>query len=412
MTGRWTGQRDELHRQDRQTGQTGGVTIAAQAVAVTYVAQVPSCLCVVLEMVSRLQHFQVLCRVLFLGIITITSVKVASSLRWYGRPPPEKQLVERAQTEPADHRTTCIEMHGPLDGRNVTILYDGATFCAKGVVQDRSGNLALVEQAILDVETDRRIAVGSSVPFDPAKHPFTQLYHASSGTKPKIVHQIWIQGDPCANAHPHQCANKQKWEAWCTRHNYTYKLWSLEKMKATWSEFDHVPAANGSYGAQRAFLADVMRVCILFKEGGLYVDMDLAPADVETDYLTLEIMSHPLPCVTPEWQWPPAYHLLALDGANMFRHFPSYSLQNNWMAYMPNDPNVEVMCRYQKYFLTSGQIGRGDDALSLLIRGQFLHSLVLSMRRSDFRMVSNMRTNAGGDHAPNAFSWTPPEAEP
>ncbi len=50
-----------------------------------------------LAMINRLQQF------LFLGIITVTGVKVASSLRWYGHPGHhQKQAVASTNSEPAD----------------------------------------------------------------------------------------------------------------------------------------------------------------------------------------------------------------------------------------------------------------------------------------------------------------------
>lgn len=90
---------------------------------------------------------------------------------------------------------------------------------------------------------------------------------------PKIIHQIWL-GSPLPEVY------KKLQESWIKNHpDWEYKLWTdkdIEKLKLVNKE---IYEATQNYGAK----SDIARYEILYRFGGLYVDMDfecLQPFDI------------------------------------------------------------------------------------------------------------------------------------
>jgi hypothetical protein len=85
---------------------------------------------------------------------------------------------------------------------------------------------------------------------------------------PKVLHQIWLQG---ADA---MCPEAARWTMQarrvCQTFGWTYRLWSDMDLWEAFSAYrEHRGLANTF-----AHMSDLGRYCILYAEGGLYVDVD------------------------------------------------------------------------------------------------------------------------------------------
>ena len=81
---------------------------------------------------------------------------------------------------------------------------------------------------------------------------------------PKIIHQIWIGPRPF----PEKYKAWQK--TWQSLPGWTYKLWTDEEVESFPLINKELYLQEKNYGAR----ADILRIEILYQEGGLYVDTD------------------------------------------------------------------------------------------------------------------------------------------
>lgn len=90
---------------------------------------------------------------------------------------------------------------------------------------------------------------------------------------PKIIHQVWIGPKPCPSG------ASELWQQWCDKYGYTYKLWTASDIGGF--ESLNSPAYESFYNRRLyAGAVDVVRAEILYREGGLYIDMDMFPIDI------------------------------------------------------------------------------------------------------------------------------------
>lgn len=83
---------------------------------------------------------------------------------------------------------------------------------------------------------------------------------------PKIIHYIWLGNNPLP-AIAQKCI--ESWKKFCP--DYEIKRWDESNLN-----IDQYKFARDAYNAKKyAFAADVMRLDILIKEGGIYFDIDV-----------------------------------------------------------------------------------------------------------------------------------------
>jgi len=83
------------------------------------------------------------------------------------------------------------------------------------------------------------------------------------------IHQIWIGDNPL----PTEWMNTVK--TFAAEYAYKYKLWSDSSLKAL--DFEAIPGLKAlytSFSKQKAGQADILRLLILYKYGGIYIDAD------------------------------------------------------------------------------------------------------------------------------------------
>lgn len=85
---------------------------------------------------------------------------------------------------------------------------------------------------------------------------------------PKIIHQIWLGSNP----RPVPWIKTVK--DFCHTYGYKYMIWSEASIEAL--GIDEIPGLRGVYTGQEelAGKADIIRLLVLYKFGGLYIDAD------------------------------------------------------------------------------------------------------------------------------------------
>lgn len=88
---------------------------------------------------------------------------------------------------------------------------------------------------------------------------------------PHIVHQIWLGPKPL----PKQT---QKWRSLCNKYGYEYKLWRDDNVGKLINQkyYDEMKNKNCYQG-----MADILRYEVVYNEGGLYIDADMVPVDLQ-----------------------------------------------------------------------------------------------------------------------------------
>ena len=83
---------------------------------------------------------------------------------------------------------------------------------------------------------------------------------------PKVIHYIWLGGNPLPKI-AEKCI--ESWKKFCP--DYEIKRWDESNIDLEICEY-----AKQAYDAKKyAFVADVVRFDILYKEGGIYLDIDV-----------------------------------------------------------------------------------------------------------------------------------------
>jgi hypothetical protein len=85
----------------------------------------------------------------------------------------------------------------------------------------------------------------------------------------ETIHQIWIGDNPIPTAWTDTVKDFAK------KHDYTYKLWTEDSIKDL--NMDDIPGLKAlykSFGGELAGRADILRLLILYKFGGVYIDAD------------------------------------------------------------------------------------------------------------------------------------------
>lgn len=83
---------------------------------------------------------------------------------------------------------------------------------------------------------------------------------------PKIIHYIWLGGKPLPKI-AEKCI--KSWKKFCP--DYEIKRWDETNLDVNFCEY-----ASQAYKAKKfAFTADALRFDILYKEGGIYLDVDV-----------------------------------------------------------------------------------------------------------------------------------------
>lgn len=85
----------------------------------------------------------------------------------------------------------------------------------------------------------------------------------------ETVHQIWIGDNPL----PKLWTDTVK--EFAKKYDYTYKLWTEDSIKDL--DMDDIPGLKAlykSFGGELAGRADILRLLILYKFGGVYIDAD------------------------------------------------------------------------------------------------------------------------------------------
>ena len=83
---------------------------------------------------------------------------------------------------------------------------------------------------------------------------------------PKVIHYIWLGGKPLPKI-TEKCI--ESWKKYCP--DYEIKRWDETNL-----DIDKYKFAKDAYEAKKfAFASDVFRTDILYKEGGIYLDVDV-----------------------------------------------------------------------------------------------------------------------------------------
>lgn len=99
---------------------------------------------------------------------------------------------------------------------------------------------------------------------------------------PKIIHQIFISvNDSKLEDHYMFVKGKKKWLSWCMVNGYLYKFHSEDNI-TRYLETDEQRDFyfNLRYTWQKI---DFIRYCIINKEGGVYIDLDIFPKQIYFD---------------------------------------------------------------------------------------------------------------------------------
>ena len=109
-----------------------------------------------------------------------------------------------------------------------------------------------------------------------------------SKTIPKIIHQVYgmfDDGIPLQDI-PVFYENVQKTKSFCETHHIQYKMWDISRAdtlihKLDKNKHNKIPFKkiwkSRRFKEQPILKADFIRYCILFDEGGIYVDCDIHP---------------------------------------------------------------------------------------------------------------------------------------
>lgn len=93
---------------------------------------------------------------------------------------------------------------------------------------------------------------------------------------PHKIHQVWVGSKPVPK-------HTQDWIKLCAKYGYEYKLWRENDLKSLINQkyFDEMAQRRCFQGC-----ADVARYEVVYQNGGLYIDTDMAPVDLPIfDYL-------------------------------------------------------------------------------------------------------------------------------
>jgi mannosyltransferase OCH1-like enzyme len=89
------------------------------------------------------------------------------------------------------------------------------------------------------------------------------------GSIQKIIHQIWIGKNPLPTLWMDTVKD------FAEAHGYTYKLWKDTDISSLpMNSIPGLAAVYKSFGDQLAGRADIIRMLVLYKEGGIYIDED------------------------------------------------------------------------------------------------------------------------------------------
>lgn len=105
---------------------------------------------------------------------------------------------------------------------------------------------------------------------------------------PKLIHSIWLNPGGLSNSAPPDDVLKQL-ESWSTLHpGFTHKIWSLEEIYAFLRDYDSQGLMALAVGALKfpAMQSDLLRLALLQKFGGYWVDLKLTSLQPFLDSLT------------------------------------------------------------------------------------------------------------------------------
>jgi mannosyltransferase OCH1-like enzyme len=92
---------------------------------------------------------------------------------------------------------------------------------------------------------------------------------ATASGIPRIIHQIWIGSNP----RPDLWMDSVK--EFAAEHGYEYMLWGeKEAARLPWGQHKGLRALYDSFAAELAGRADLIRLLVLYKYGGIYIDAD------------------------------------------------------------------------------------------------------------------------------------------
>ena len=88
---------------------------------------------------------------------------------------------------------------------------------------------------------------------------------------PRKIHQVWVGSKPVPK-------HTQDWINLCKKYGYEYKLWREGDLTELMNQkyFDDMMQRKSYQGC-----ADIARYEIVYKHGGLYIDTDMAPVDLD-----------------------------------------------------------------------------------------------------------------------------------
>jgi len=95
---------------------------------------------------------------------------------------------------------------------------------------------------------------------------------------PKIIHQIFlsVNGSKIED-HYLFMKGKKKWKSWCRKYNYKYIYHSDENIEKYLNPDELDFWQTLKYKWQKI---DFIRYCIINKQGGVYIDMDIYPKEI------------------------------------------------------------------------------------------------------------------------------------
>ena len=237
-------------------------------------------------------------------------------------------------------------------------------------------------------------------------HSRNDIYscYKDNSIKRRKIHQIWIQGTPCATKRPREFKSVQLWKRWCASNDCEYELWTMDTFRERFPQYTAwIPPPEFFQKRLRlANLSSVLRACILYEEGGLYVDVDIEPVNGPIK----DVFDHEQLCVTSEWSFQPV-----LD-YDLMPDFPSFSVQNNWIAAVQKDVTMGALVNYYKDLYTH-LMSLNEEERTKILRNKFIGcknvfilSRMIWQTHANIRLYSPFNINAGNDFEPTAICRT------